>query len=129
MALRPLALQDVAEALRRLPPDVVVARNCRLRRALDLSMKKEVLPKELQAKQTPDEHYLAVRSHGMRAAASICRRSLATHVYLTMLEAAECRGHPCDHRMRTAPQRLCLFPALARSLELLKCLTPEDHPA
>jgi hypothetical protein len=55
------AWQDVAEALRRLPPDVVIARNCRLRRALDLSLKHESLPKELLAKQTPELSYLGVR--------------------------------------------------------------------
>lgn len=60
-ALVLLRSQDVAEALRRLPPNIVVERNCRLRRAIDLSMKKETLPYDLQAKQTPDEHYLAVR--------------------------------------------------------------------
>lgn len=53
-------LQDVAEALRRLPPEVVVARNQRLKRAMDLSMKHEKLPKELRDKQTPFEHYLLV---------------------------------------------------------------------
>ncbi len=53
-------MQDVAEALRRLPPDVVVARNCRLRRALDLSSKHESLPADLLAKQTPELSYLGV---------------------------------------------------------------------
>lgn len=54
----PMMDLDVAEALRRLPDDVVVARNARLRRAMDLSMKGTKLPEELQAKQTPFEHYL-----------------------------------------------------------------------
>ncbi len=53
--------QDVAEALRRLPDDVIVARNQRLKRAMDLSLKHETLPEELRAKQTPFEHYLLVR--------------------------------------------------------------------
>lgn len=56
-------MQDVAEALRRLPPDVVVARNCRLRRALDLSCKHEALPKDLLEKQTPELSYLQVSSY------------------------------------------------------------------
>lgn len=54
------ALQDIKEALRRLPQDVVLARNARLKRAMDLSMKHEHLPKELQEKQTPFDHYLLV---------------------------------------------------------------------
>lgn len=57
----PCGLQDVAEALRRLPEDVIVARNCRLKRAMDLSMKGTKLPYDLQEKQTPFEHYLQVR--------------------------------------------------------------------
>lgn len=53
-------MQDVAEALRRLPEQVVVDRNARLKRAMDLSLKGKYLPKELQDKQTPFEHYLQV---------------------------------------------------------------------
>lgn len=49
---------DVAEALKRLPQSVVDARNQRLKRAMDQSMKHSSLPKELQAKQTPYEPYL-----------------------------------------------------------------------
>jgi hypothetical protein len=51
----------VAEALRRLPEDVVVARNARLKRAMDLSLKGTFLPEDLQAQQTPFAHYLQVR--------------------------------------------------------------------
>ena len=53
-------MQDVAEALRRLPPDVIVARNCRLRRAADLDLKHDHLHGELLSKQTPGESYLQV---------------------------------------------------------------------
>ncbi|KXZ52204.1 hypothetical protein GPECTOR_10g835 [Gonium pectorale] len=63
----PLKDEDVAEALRRLPPDVIVARNCRLRRALDLSCKHEALPKELLAKQTPELPYLQEALEEVRA--------------------------------------------------------------
>ena len=56
--------QDIAEALRRLPPEVVIARNQRLKRAMDLSMKHEKLPKALREKQTPFEHYLLVGTWG-----------------------------------------------------------------
>eukprot|EP00270_Netrium_digitus_P012023 TRINITY_DN386_c0_g1_i2.p1 TRINITY_DN386_c0_g1~~TRINITY_DN386_c0_g1_i2.p1 ORF type:complete len:138 (-),score=22.73 TRINITY_DN386_c0_g1_i2:423-800(-) len=49
---------DVAEALKRLPQAEVDARNQRLKRAMDLSMKHAMLPKELQAKQIPYEFYL-----------------------------------------------------------------------
>mmetsp|Transcript_16580 Transcript_16580/g.35872 ORF Transcript_16580/g.35872 Transcript_16580/m.35872 type:complete len:123 (+) Transcript_16580:120-488(+) len=54
----PLKDEDVAEALRRLPPDVIAARNARLRRAADLSCKHDHLHGELLAKQTPDAAYL-----------------------------------------------------------------------
>ncbi|KAG2500179.1 hypothetical protein HYH03_001760 [Edaphochlamys debaryana] len=63
----PLKDEDVAEALRRLPPDVIVARNCRLRRALDLSGKHEALPEDLQAKQTPELSYLTDALEEVRA--------------------------------------------------------------
>ena len=46
------------EALKRLPQDVVDARNQRLRRAADLNMKHSELPKELQQLQTPFELYV-----------------------------------------------------------------------
>ena len=48
------------EALHRLPPAEVDARNQRLRRAHDISLKKEYLPKEQQALQTPYLTYLQV---------------------------------------------------------------------
>jgi hypothetical protein len=51
----------VAEALRRLPDEEIVARNARLKRAMDLSLKGTHLPEELQAQQTPFQHYLQVR--------------------------------------------------------------------
>ena len=57
---RERALQDVNEAMHRLPPAEVDARNQRLRRAHDISLKKEYLPKELQALQTPYLKYLEV---------------------------------------------------------------------
>lgn len=43
---------------RRLPKEVVDARNQRLYRAIDLSMKHESLPAELQAMQDPFKPYL-----------------------------------------------------------------------
>ncbi|WIA36755.1 hypothetical protein OEZ86_008023 [Tetradesmus obliquus] len=54
----PMMDLDVAEALRRLPEDVIVARNARLKRAMDLSLKGTFLPEELQAQQTPFQHYM-----------------------------------------------------------------------
>ncbi|KAJ9518052.1 hypothetical protein QJQ45_004294 [Haematococcus lacustris] len=54
----PLKDEEVAEALRRLPPDVLAARNARLRRAIDLDMKHDHLHGEMLAKQTPGESYL-----------------------------------------------------------------------
>ncbi|ERN20388.1 hypothetical protein AMTRI_Chr03g46070 [Amborella trichopoda] len=49
---------DIKEALDRLPREVVDARNQRLKRAMDLSMKHEYLPEDLQALQTPFRSYL-----------------------------------------------------------------------
>ncbi|KAL6955625.1 hypothetical protein U1Q18_021820 [Sarracenia purpurea var. burkii] len=49
---------DVKEALNRLPREIVDARNQRLKRAMDLSMKHEYLPDDLQAMQTPFRNYL-----------------------------------------------------------------------
>ncbi|KAJ0251896.1 Cytochrome b-c1 complex subunit 7-1 [Hirschfeldia incana] len=46
---------DIKEALNRLPREVVDARNQRLKRAMDLSMKHEYLPEDLQ---TPFRGYL-----------------------------------------------------------------------
>ena len=59
-SFRQRALQDVNEAMQRLPPAEVDARNQRLRRAHDISLKKEYLPKEQQALQTPYLNYLEV---------------------------------------------------------------------
>ncbi|XP_021890859.1 cytochrome b-c1 complex subunit 7-2-like [Carica papaya] len=49
---------DVKEALNRLPREIVDARNQRLKRAIDLSMKHEYLHENLQAQQTPFRYYL-----------------------------------------------------------------------
>uniref|UniRef100_A0A7N2L1L6 Complex III subunit VII n=1 Tax=Quercus lobata TaxID=97700 RepID=A0A7N2L1L6_QUELO len=49
---------DIKEALDRLPREIVDARNQRLKRAMDLSMKHEYLPQDLQALQTPFRSYL-----------------------------------------------------------------------
>ena len=49
---------DVDEALNRLPQDVVDARNQRLKRAMDISVKHSELPKDLQEKQTPFAYYM-----------------------------------------------------------------------
>ncbi|VVB17208.1 unnamed protein product [Arabis nemorensis] len=54
----PLYDLDIKEALNRLPREVVDARNQRLKRAMDLSMKHEYLPDNLQALQTPFRSYL-----------------------------------------------------------------------
>ncbi|OAY53712.1 cytochrome b-c1 complex subunit 7-2, mitochondrial [Manihot esculenta] len=49
---------DVKEALNRLPREIIDARTQRLKRAMDLSMKHEYLPEDLQAMQTPFRSYL-----------------------------------------------------------------------
>ncbi|XP_006650761.1 cytochrome b-c1 complex subunit 7-like [Oryza brachyantha] len=50
---------DIKEALERLPREVVDARNQRLKRAMDLSMKHQYLPEDFQAVQTPFRGYLS----------------------------------------------------------------------
>lgn len=42
--------QDVKEAIRRLPEDLYNDRTFRMKRALDLSMKQQILPKEMWTK-------------------------------------------------------------------------------
>lgn len=63
----PLMDADVAEALRRLPENVVYDRNARLRRAMDLSLKHEKLPAELRERQTPFEEYLTPMLNEIKA--------------------------------------------------------------
>ena len=53
-------LQDIDVALHRLPQDIVDARMQRLKRAVDCSLKKSYLSKELQDMQTPYAWYLKV---------------------------------------------------------------------
>ncbi|RCV40348.1 hypothetical protein SEVIR_9G045200v4 [Setaria viridis] len=50
---------DIKEALGRLPREVVDARIQRLKRSMDLSMKHQYLPEDLQAVQTPFRGYLS----------------------------------------------------------------------
>ena len=54
-------LQDVAEAIHRLPVHEQDLRLQRLKRATDCSLKKSYLPKDLQAVQTPFNFYIDVR--------------------------------------------------------------------
>ncbi|KAL0035823.1 hypothetical protein WJX77_004418 [Trebouxia sp. C0004] len=49
---------DIDEAIHRLPQDVVDARMQRLKRAVDCSLKKSYLSKEIQDMQTPYSWYL-----------------------------------------------------------------------
>nr|XP_056710711.1 cytochrome b-c1 complex subunit 7 [Euleptes europaea] len=50
--------EDVKEALKRLPEDVYYARLFRIKRALDLSMRQQILPKEQWVKYEEDKYYL-----------------------------------------------------------------------
>ncbi|XP_053251568.1 cytochrome b-c1 complex subunit 7 [Podarcis raffonei] len=50
--------EDVKEAIRRLPEDVRNERLFRIKRALDLSMRQQILPKEQWIKYEEDKHYL-----------------------------------------------------------------------
>lgn len=53
-------VQNIEEALRRTPQDVLDARIQRHKRAMDLSLKHISLPKEMQEQQTPFQSYLQV---------------------------------------------------------------------
>jgi ubiquinol-cytochrome c reductase subunit 7 len=55
--------QDIKNALDRAPQEEVDLRNQRIKRAIDLSSKKQYLPYDMQAKQTPYASYLSVRPH------------------------------------------------------------------
>ncbi|KAM6171139.1 cytochrome b-c1 complex subunit 7 [Erethizon dorsatum] len=50
--------EDVKEALRRLPENLYNDRMFRIKRALDLSMKHQILPKEQWTKYEEDKFYL-----------------------------------------------------------------------
>lgn len=49
---------DVKEAIRRLPEPVYNDRMFRIKRAMDLSMKHQILPKDQWTKYEEDAHYL-----------------------------------------------------------------------
>ncbi|XP_032875956.1 cytochrome b-c1 complex subunit 7 isoform X1 [Amblyraja radiata] len=49
---------DVKEAVRRLPENLYNDRNFRIKRALDLSVKQIILPKDMWLKYEQDERYL-----------------------------------------------------------------------
>ncbi|KAM8883700.1 cytochrome b-c1 complex subunit 7 [Synchiropus splendidus] len=49
---------DVKEALRRIPENLYNDRMFRIKRALDLSMKQQILPKDQWTKYEEDVHYL-----------------------------------------------------------------------
>ncbi|XP_030268737.1 cytochrome b-c1 complex subunit 7 [Sparus aurata] len=50
--------EDVKEAIRRLPEDLYNDRTFRMKRALDLSMKQQILPKDMWTKFDEDVPYL-----------------------------------------------------------------------
>ncbi|MBN3310775.1 cytochrome b-c1 complex subunit 7 [Amia ocellicauda] len=50
--------EDVKEALKRLPENTSNDRTFRIKRALDLSMKQQILPKDQWTKYEEDMHYL-----------------------------------------------------------------------
>ena len=76
-------VQDVDEALKRLPVEVIDARNQRLKRAHDVSLKKHYLPKELQgqADPLPPLHPGTTRSAMALFISSICQEGAVTMLY------------------------------------------------
>ena len=69
--------QDLKEAMKRIPQEEIDARNQRIKRAMDVSLKKSYLPKHLQQVQTPYQAYLTVR-----AAPTGCLHAQAGHSLL-----------------------------------------------
>ncbi|KAF8065502.1 hypothetical protein HT031_003103 [Scenedesmus sp. PABB004] len=136
----PMMDLDVAEALRRLPADVVVARNARLKRAMDLSLKGTTLPEDLQAKQTPFASYLQDTLDEIKAerteraqlgapapalrAAGIARTSAALRPHLETA-LAHCHGG-WDAAGGSA---VCRVPGLPTPDELLRWLLAQVAPA
>ena len=53
--------QDLKEAIRRIPQEEIDARHQRIKRAMDVSLKKSYLPARVQELQTPYAGYLSVR--------------------------------------------------------------------
>ncbi len=88
-----LFLQDVDEALKRLPQEEVDARTQRLKRAMDLSLKHVYLPKELQAVQTPYNSYVMVRAPatlGSSRTSSACCYCKARVLYTPVWSPSGC---------------------------------------
>ncbi|XP_048364253.1 cytochrome b-c1 complex subunit 7 [Sphaerodactylus townsendi] len=50
--------EDVKEALKRLPEDMYYERLFRIKRAIDLTMRQQILPKEQWVKYEEDKYYL-----------------------------------------------------------------------
>ena len=92
-----LSLQDVDEALRRLPQEEVDARTQRLKLAMDLSLKHVYLPKEMQAVQTPYNSYVMVSAS---AAQGLCKTCLSFSLLLPIL---------CPNSPHNVPQAWIFF--------------------
>ncbi|XP_050268530.1 cytochrome b-c1 complex subunit 7-2, mitochondrial isoform X1 [Quercus robur] len=73
---------DIKEALNRLPREIVDARNQRLKRAMDLSMKHQYLPQHLQAVQTPFRSYLQEMLALMLIKRRACTNTMILHLWL-----------------------------------------------
>lgn len=98
-------MQDIDQAIKRLPQDVVDARNQRLKRASDISLKKEYMAPELQAVQTPYLSYMQVQPEpsepkqvtGQDWVAGAQRKILATgyrRLSMHMFMPSSIRVHP-----------------------------------
>lgn len=57
---------EVKDALKKLPPDEIEMRNKRLKRAIDLDIKKTYLPEDLQAEQDVWNPYLRERVSALK---------------------------------------------------------------
>lgn len=89
-------LQDIDEALHRLPQDVVDARMQRLKRAVDCSLKKSYLSKEIQDMQTPYSWYLKVNL-------AVHNMSHDPEGDTTTLTVVSIESRPCSYKDVTCP--------------------------
>jgi len=109
------AVQDIDEAIHRLPQDVVDARMQRLKRAVDCSLKKSYLSKEIQDMQTPYSWYLKVMHlvlpHPPRPAFKLVHQQSQHAMRLGFQNCAKTETQVLHHRCGTAiaSYNLCLL--------------------
>ncbi len=90
-------MQDIDEAIHRLPQDVVDARMQRLKRAVDCSLKKSYLSKEIQDMQTPYSWYLKVIFHHIQHSNCICKVNMQCNLAFRTVLESDCSKATADY--------------------------------